>query len=102
MPMWNTPPCTQNNLFWYYFLIKLFNLIKKAPPNGVVVFMIFEIENHENPSHYDLHIKNFNSYELKFLIEYQYHPSDKCVRPLRRAHLLFRPALPPIPICGII
>ena len=24
---------------------------------GVVVFMIFGIENHENPSHYDLHIK---------------------------------------------
>ena len=34
--------------------------------------MIFEIENHRIPSHYDLHIKNFNSYELKFLIEYQY------------------------------
>jgi len=24
------------------------------------------------PNHYDLHIKNFNCYELKFLIEYQY------------------------------
>ena len=34
--------------------------------------MIFEIENHRIPSHYDLHIKNFNSDELKFLIEYQY------------------------------
>ena len=34
--------------------------------------MIFGIENHGNPSHYDLHIKNFNSCELKFLIEYQY------------------------------
>ena len=36
-------------------------------------------------SHYDLHIKNFNSCELKFLIEYQYqiadiiaHPPHKC------------------------
>ena len=26
----------------------------------------------DNPSPYDLHIKNFNSCELKFLIEYQY------------------------------
>ena len=43
-----------------------------TPPNGVVVSMVFEIENHGNPSHYDLHIKNFNSNELKFLIEYQY------------------------------
>ena len=34
--------------------------------------MIFEMENHRIPSHYDLHIKNFNSDELKFLIEYQY------------------------------
>ena len=34
--------------------------------------MIFKIENHRIPSHYDLHIKNFNSDELKFLIEYQY------------------------------
>ena len=38
--------------------------------------MIFGIENHENPSHYDLHIKNFNSDELKFLIEYQYKLRD--------------------------
>ena len=28
--------------FSYYFLIKLFNLIKKTPPYGVVVFMILE------------------------------------------------------------
>ena len=34
--------------------------------------MIFGIENHGNPSHYDLHIENFNSDELKFSIEYQY------------------------------
>ena len=34
--------------------------------------MIFGIENHGYPSHYDLHIKNFNSCELQFLIEYQY------------------------------
>ena len=34
--------------------------------------MIFEIENHRISSYYDLHIKNFNSDELKFLIEYQY------------------------------
>ena len=34
--------------------------------------MISGIGNHGNPSHYDLHIKNFNSNELKFLIEYQY------------------------------
>ena len=64
----------------YSFLIKLFNFIKKTPPNGVVVSMIFGMENHGNPSHYDLHIENFNSCELKFSIEYQYqilpvHPS---------------------------
>ena len=34
--------------------------------------MISGIGNHGNPSHYDLHIKNFNSNELKFLIEYQH------------------------------
>ena len=34
--------------------------------------MFFGIENHGNPSHYDLHIENFNSCELKFSIEYQY------------------------------
>ena len=34
--------------------------------------MIFEEENHRIPSHYDLHIENFNSFELKFSIEYQY------------------------------
>ena len=39
--------------------------------------MIFEIENHRISSHYDLHIKNFNSDELKFLIEYQYNPIPK-------------------------
>ena len=48
------------------------NFIEKTPPDGVVDSMIFEIENHRIPSHYDLHIKNFNSDELKFLIEYQY------------------------------
>ena len=48
------------------------NFIKKTPPNGVVVSVIFGIENHGNPSHYDLHIENFNSDELKFSIEYQY------------------------------
>ena len=53
-------------------MIKLFNFIKKTPPNGVVVSVIFGIENHGNPSHYDLHIENFNSDELKFSIEYQY------------------------------
>ena len=47
-------------------------LLKKTPPDGVVVSMIFGIENHGNPSHYDLHIENFNSCELKFSIEYQY------------------------------
>ena len=30
---------------------------------GVVVSMLFGIENHGNPSHYDLHIKNFHSDE---------------------------------------
>ena len=44
--------------------------------------MIFEIENHRIPSHYDLHIKNFNSDELKFLIEYQYH---RCCRDVEDA-----------------
>ena len=39
--------------------------------------MIFGIENHGNPSHYDLHIKNFNSLELKFFIEYQYKMIEK-------------------------
>ena len=48
------------------------NFIKKTPPNGVVVSVIFGIENHRNPSHYDLHIENFNSDKLKFSIEYQY------------------------------
>ena len=43
-----------------------------TPPSGVVVSMIFGIENHANSSHYDLHIENFNSCELKFSIEYQY------------------------------
>ena len=59
-------------------MIKLFNFIKKTPPGGVVVSMIFGIENHGNSSHYDLHIENFNSCELKFSIEYQYKtpPSD--------------------------
>ena len=51
--------------FSYYFLIKLFNFIKKTPPNGVVVSMIFGIENHGNPSHYDLHIENFNLFQIK-------------------------------------
>ena len=32
---------------------------------GVVVFMIFEIEDHEYPSHYDLHIENFNLFQIK-------------------------------------
>ena len=58
--------------FWYYLSIKLFNFIEKTPPDGVVDSMIFEIENHRISSYYDLHIKNFNSDELKFLIEYQY------------------------------
>ena len=61
--------------FSYCFSIKLFHFIEKTPPDGVVDSMIFEMENHRIPSHYDLHIKNFNSDELKFLIEYQYqHP----------------------------
>ena len=34
--------------------------------------MIFRIKNHGYPSHDDLHMKNFNSSELKFSIEYQY------------------------------
>ena len=42
--------------------------------------MIFEMENHRIPSHYDLHIKNFNSDELKFLIEYQYNYSIRDIR----------------------
>ena len=58
-------------------LLQFANFIKKTPPDGVVDSMIFEIENHRIPSHYDLHIKKFNSDELKFLIEsflieYQY------------------------------
>ena len=44
----------------------------KTPPNGVVDSMIFEIENHGIPSHYDLPVKNFNSGELEFLMKYQY------------------------------
>ena len=52
-------------------MIKFFHFIKKTPPDGVVVSMIFG-KNHGNPSHYDLHIENFNSCELKFSIEYQY------------------------------
>ena len=38
-------------------------------PDGVVESMIFKIENHGFPSYYDLHIKNFNSDELKFYYE---------------------------------
>ena len=49
--------------FSYSFLIKSFHFIKKTPPDGVVVSVIFGIENHGNPSHYDLHIENFNSCE---------------------------------------
>ena len=54
------------------FLDKIIYFIKKTPPNGVVVSVIFGIENHGNPSHYDLHVENCNSDELKFSIEYQY------------------------------
>ena len=36
------------------------SLIWKAPPVGVVDFMILGLENHKIPSHYDLHIKNLN------------------------------------------
>ena len=50
-------------VFSYSFLIKSFNFIKKTPPDGVVVSVIFGIENHRNPSHYDLHTENFNSDE---------------------------------------
>ena len=50
----------------------MFHSIEKTPPDGVVVSMIFGIENHRYPSHYDLHIKTFNSVELNVLIEYQY------------------------------
>ena len=56
------------------------NFIKKTPPNGVVVSVIFGIENHRNPSHYDLHIENFNSDELKFSIEYQYENAAAIVK----------------------
>ena len=38
----------------------------RTPNDGVVDSMIFDIENHRIPSHYDLHMKNFNSVELKF------------------------------------
>ena len=41
-------------------------LIKKALPCGIAESVIFGIENHRFPSHYDLHIQNFNSDELKF------------------------------------
>ena len=45
-------------------------------PDGAVKFDTHaqsgQMENHGNPSHYDPHIENFNSYELKFSIEYQY------------------------------
>ena len=58
------------HLSWRVF--GAWEFIKKTPPNGVVVSVIFGIENHGNPSHYDLHIENFNSDELKFSIEYQY------------------------------
>ena len=47
----------------YYFSIELFHSIEKTPPDGVVVSMIFGIENHRYPSHYDLHIKMFHSAE---------------------------------------
>lgn len=63
------PPFGSCNTIFY---LKYFISNKKTPPYGVVDFVIFGIENHKIPSHYDLHIKNFNSYELKFLIEYQY------------------------------
>ena len=55
------------------FGIKPFGFIRQTPPNGVVDSMIFEIENHRIPSHYDLHIENINSFELKISIEYQYY-----------------------------
>ena len=47
----------------YYFSIELFHSIEKTPPDGVVESMIFGIENHRYPSHYDLHIKMFHSAE---------------------------------------
>ena len=50
----------------------MFILNRKAPPDGVAASMIFRKENHRCPSHYDLHIKMFNSFELNILIEYQY------------------------------
>ena len=52
--------------FSYYFLIKWFHFIKKTSPCGAVIFAIFRMENSENPSHYDLHIKMFNPTDQTF------------------------------------
>ena len=41
------------------------DLILLTPPDGVVVSAIFGKENRENPSHCDLHIENFNLYQIK-------------------------------------
>ena len=42
------------------FKLNYLSSICKTPPVGVIDFMIFGLENHKIPSHYDLHIKNFN------------------------------------------
>ena len=60
-------------------------LIKKPPPCGVVVSVIFGKENHGNPSHCDLHIESFNSYELEFSIEYQYNTTENPSTPAAAA-----------------
>ncbi len=42
--------------------------MKKALPCGAAIFAIFGIENSENPSHYDLHIKTFHPPNGMFLL----------------------------------
>ena len=47
----------------FIFLNRMVSFYEKTPPDGVVVSMIFGIENHRYPSHYDLPIKMFHSTE---------------------------------------
>ena len=51
---------SENLRFYAVFKWNHFSSIWKAPPIGAVDFMIFGLENHKIPSHYDLHMKNFN------------------------------------------
>ena len=46
-----TAPDFSGAVCLYYFLIKLFNLIKKALPDGIADYVIFGKQNHIIPSH---------------------------------------------------